>query len=276
MPRLPRCRRICNAPRVNRFGPCDAAESNPILLTLDEYEVIRLVDLEQQTHEQCAAQMDISRSTVQEIYESARRKLAACLVYGKPLHITGGNVRICSGQEQRYGNCRRAGTCNQPGQDNICGKSGVDGACCSSNLTSDQKGDIIMRIAVTYENGQIFQHFGHTEQFKIYDVADGQIVREAVVDTNGSGHGALAGFLMQLGVDALICGGIGGGAQMALAEVGIRLFGGVSGDADAAVNALIAGNLGYNPDVHCDHHDHEHGEGGHSCGNHGCGNHGCH
>ena len=239
MPRPPRCRRICNAPRVERFGPCDAAESDPILLTLDEYEVIRLVDLEQQTHEQCAAQMDISRSTVQEIYESARRKLAACLVYGKPLHITGGNVRIC-------------------------------------NLTSDQKGDIIMRIAVTYENGQIFQHFGHTEQFKIYDVADGQIVREAVVDTNDSGHGALAGFLMQLGVDALICGGIGGGAQMALAEVGIRLFGGVSGDADAAVNALIAGNLGYNPDVHCDHHDHEHGEGGHSCGNHGCGNHGCH
>ena len=239
MPRPPRCRRICNAPRVERFGPCDAAESDPILLTLDEYEVIRLVDLDQQTHEQCAAQMDISRSTVQEIYESARRKLAACLVYGKPLHITGGNVRIC-------------------------------------NLTSDQKGDIIMRIAVTYENGQIFQHFGHTEQFKIYDVADGQIVREAVVDTNGSGHGALAGFLMQLGVDALICGGIGGGAQMALAEVGIRLFGGVSGDADAAVNALIAGNLGYNPDVHCDHHDHEHGEGGHSCGNHGCGNHGCH
>ena len=252
MPRPPRCRRICNAPRVVRFGPCDAAESDPILLTLDEYEAIRLVDLEQQTHEQCAAQMDISRSTVQEIYESARRKLAACLVHARPLRITGGNVRICNGQEQRYGNC------------------------CTFHLTSDQKGDIIMRIAVTYENGQIFQHFGHTEQFKIYDMADGQIVREAVVDTNGSGHGALAGFLMQLGVDALICGGIGGGAQMALAEVGIRLFGGVSGDADAAVNALIAGNLGYNPDVHCDHHDHEHGEGGHSCGNHGCGNHGCH
>lgn len=276
MPRPPRCRRICNAPRVNRFGPRDAAESDPILLTLDEYEVIRLVDLEQQTHEQCAAQMDISRSTVQEIYENARRKLAACLVYGKPLHITGGNVRICNGQEQQYGSCHRVDTCDRPGPDETCGKPGIDSACCTFHLTSDQKGDIIMRIAVTYENGQIFQHFGHTEQFKIYDVADGQIVREAVVDTNGSGHGALAGFLMQLGVDALICGGIGGGAQMALAEVGIRLFGGVSGDADAAVNALIAGNLGYNPDVHCDHHDHEHGEGGHSCGNHGCGNHGCH
>ena len=285
MPRPPRCRRICSAPRVERFCPCDVAESAPILLTLDEYEVIRLVDLKLQTHEQCAAQMDISRSTVQEIYENARRKLAACLVYGKPLHITGGNVRICSGQEQRSESCDRAGTCDRAGQDDTggtpgvgsaCGSAGKSGTCCTSGLTSDHKGDIIMRIAVTYENGQIFQHFGHTAQFKIYDVANGEIVRAEVVDTNGSGHGALAGFLMQLGVDALICGGIGGGAQMALAEVGIRLFGGVSGDADAAVNALIAGNLGYNPDVHCDHHDHEHGEGGHSCGSHGCGNHGCH
>ena len=316
MPRPPRCRRICSAPRVERFCPCDVAESAPILLTLDEYEVIRLVDLEEKTHEQCATQMDISRSTVQEIYENARRKLAACLVYGKPLHITGGNVRICrgqeqqseschraeacdragqditggnvqicSGQKQRSESCDRAGTCDRAGQDgtggtpgvgSACGSAGKSGTCCTSGLTSDHKGDIIMRIAVTYENGQIFQHFGHTAQFKIYDVANGEIVRAEVVDTNGSGHGALAGFLMQLGVDALICGGIGGGAQMALAEVGIRLFGGVSGDADAAVNALIAGNLGYNPDVHCDHHDHEHGEGGHSCGSHGCGNHGCH
>ena len=276
MARPPRCRRICSTPKVDRFCPYDGAESDPILLTLDEYEVIRLVDLEQQTHEQCAAQMDISRSTVQEIYEVARRKLAACLVYGKPLHITGGNVRICNGQEQLYGTCHQAGPCHRAGGGNADDGSVAIDTRSTSHFTSDQKGEITMRIAVTYENGQIFQHFGHTEQFKIYDVADGQIVRADVVDTNGSGHGALAGFLMQLGVDALICGGIGGGAQMALAEVGIRLFGGVSGDADAAVNALIAGNLGYNPNVHCDHHDHAHGEGEHNCGNHGCGNHGCH
>ena len=91
MPRPPRCRRICDAPQVDRFCPNGSEDVEPILLTLDEYEVIRLVDLEQQTHEQCAAQMDISRSTVQEIYEGARRKIAACLVHGKPLHITGGN-----------------------------------------------------------------------------------------------------------------------------------------------------------------------------------------
>ena len=130
-----------------------------------------------------------------------------------------------------------------------------------------------MRIAVTYENGEIFQHFGHTEQFKIYDVRDGKIIASEVVDTNGSGHGALAGVLSALKVDALICGGIGGGAQMALEAAGIRLYGGVSGSADAAAEALAAGKLDFNPDVRCDHHDH-HGE-GHICGSHGCGSHTC-
>ena len=136
-----------------------------------------------------------------------------------------------------------------------------------------------MKIAVTYENGQIFQHFGHTEQFKIYTAEDGKIINSEVVDTNGSGHGALAGLLSALGVDALICGGIGGGAQMALREAGIRLFGGVNGNADEAVNAFINGTLGYNPDVKCNHHhhdeghscgEHHHHEEGHSCGG-GCG-----
>ena len=131
-----------------------------------------------------------------------------------------------------------------------------------------------MKIAVTYENGEVFQHFGHTEQFKIYEVAEGKVLSSRVVGTDGAGHGALAGFLSRNGVQALICGGIGGGAQAALAEAGIALYGGVSGDADSAVEALLAGNLGYDPNVHCDHHDHEHGE-GHSChgGDHDCGGH---
>ena len=115
-----------------------------------------------------------------------------------------------------------------------------------------------MRIAVTYENGQIFQHFGHTETFKIYDVENNQITSSEVVSTNGSGHGALAGVLTALKADVLICGGIGGGAQTALAAAGIKLYGGVSGSADEAVNAFLAGNLNFNPDVHCSHHDHEH------------------
>lgn len=133
-----------------------------------------------------------------------------------------------------------------------------------------------MKIAVTYENGQIFQHFGHTKAFKIYNVEDNKVVSSDVVDTNGSGHGALAGLLRILGVNILICGGIGGGAQSALKDAGIALYGGVSGDADTAVAEYLAGTLMFNPNVKCSHHDHEHGEGQHTCGNHGCGSHSCH
>ena len=127
-----------------------------------------------------------------------------------------------------------------------------------------------MKIAVTYENGSIFQHFGHTEQMKIYDIENGQIVREQIADTTGSGHGALAGFLSARQVDVLICGGIGGGAQAALAQAGIKLCGGVTGSADEAVKAFLAGCLNYNPDAHCDHHSHDHHSG--HCGEdkHGC------
>ena len=103
MPRPQRCRRICAMPKVDIFYPEGGQSSKTIRLTLDEYETIRLVDLEQKTHEQCAVQMDVSRSTVQEIYESARAKVAVCLVYGRQLVIAGGNYRICKGTE--YCNC---------------------------------------------------------------------------------------------------------------------------------------------------------------------------
>lgn len=133
-----------------------------------------------------------------------------------------------------------------------------------------------MKIAVTYDDGNIFQHFGHTAQFKVYEAENGQIISARVISTNGSGHGALATLLADLQVDTLICGGIGAGAQNALAQAGIKLYGGVVGSADEAVAALLSGKLEFNPDVHCSHHDHEHGE--HHCGaHHTCGghNHGC-
>ena len=129
-----------------------------------------------------------------------------------------------------------------------------------------------MRIAVTYENGQVFQHFGLTKQFKVYDIQNGQVVDSKVLDTNGSGHGALAGILKVLHVDALICGGIGGGAQMALNAAGIEICGGVKGEADEAIAKYIAGELDYSAEANCDHHDHEHG---HDCHDHDCGEHDC-
>ena len=116
-----------------------------------------------------------------------------------------------------------------------------------------------MRIAVTYDNGNVFQHFGRTEQFKIYEVENGKIVSAEIMGTNGIGHEALAELLAEHSIDALICGGMGQGAKDALAEAGIDVCAGAEGDTDAAVAAFLRGEL-ENTGVNCDHHDH-HGEG---------------
>ncbi|MBR6707679.1 MAG: DUF134 domain-containing protein [Clostridia bacterium] len=244
MPRPVRCRRIERLPVYRSFSPDDISTEESVRMTVDEYEALRLLDAEGLTQEACAARMNIARTTVTAIYDGARKKVADALVHGKRLLITGG--------------------------------------CCEFEpIEIDQdimkKGSSTMRIAVTYENGDIFQHFGHSEQFKLYDAENGKIVSEQIVSTNGSGHGALAGFLEAAKVDALICGGIGMGAQMALADAGIRLFAGVQGDADKAAKALAEGDLKYDPDAHCDHHGHSHeGECGHHHPEGECGHGRCH
>lgn len=227
-------------PLFRSFSPDDvhvqSAES--VRMTVDEYEALRLLDDEGLTQEACAARMNVARTTVTAIYESARKKVAQALVHGKRLLITGG--------------------CCEFGPVEI-------------NQNIREKGTESMRIAVTYENGEIFQHFGHTEAFKLYDVEDGKIVGEQIVSTNGSGHGALAGFLNAAKADALICGGIGMGARMALADAGIKLYPGAHGSCDEAAKALAEGNLEYDPDAHCDHHEHHDGDCGHEqCGEHHC------
>lgn len=244
-------------PRCERFGPKNMGmgDLEIIQLTVDEFETIRLIDSEGLTQEQCALQMNVARTTAQAIYNSARTKIAECLIYEKELRIEGGVYELCNGKTKR---CGRSCPYKEPKEQE------------SDNHQWKEKKK--MKVAVTYENGQIFQHFGHTEQFKLYDVEDGQVTASVIADTNGSGHGALAGFLQQAGVDTLICGGIGGGAQQALSEAGIRLFGGVSGDADQAVAMLLAGNLVYNPEVMCSHHGEGHGD---TCKEHGCGEHHC-
>ncbi len=253
MPRPQKCRRVCHYPEHLTFGPLDDDGSRgEIALRVDEYETIRLIDGEGMSQEQCCTFMGVSRTTVQQIYASARKKLAQALVEGLTIRIGGGDIRLCDGSGFHCGGCYK--------QEFV-----------------KPKGAYQMRIAVTYCNGEIFQHFGHTEQFKVYDVQDGKIVASEVVDTNGSGHGALAGVLTALNADVLICGGIGGGAQMALAAAGIKLYGGVSGNADQAVQALAEGRLEFNPNVRCNHHGehHHHHEEGHTCGSHGCGSHNC-
>lgn len=122
-----------------------------------------------------------------------------------------------------------------------------------------------MKIAVTFDNEMIFQHFGHTENFKIYNIENGKTIKTSILSTNGNAHGALADILKKENVDTLICGGIGTGAQNALSKINIKLYGGVTGNADKAVEDLLADKLSFNQNVECNHNeDHHHGN-DHSC-----------
>lgn len=263
-------RKVCRLPACRRFEPETPGSTAEIRLTVEEYEALRLMDLEEYTQAECAQTMGIARTTVQSIYASARRKVSRMLVEGRPLVIGGGAYRLCP---EREAQCSCGGCARRRAR--------------HASLAVQERKESVMRIAATYENGEIFQHFGHTAQFKLFDTENGKIVSTQVVDTQGSGHGALAGFLRANGVEVLICGGIGAGAQNALAEAGIQLYAGVRGSADVAAMALLAGKLNASQGATCDHHHEEghdcgaHGEGhdcgahgeGHSCGHHGCGSH---
>lgn len=240
MSRTPKLRKIRSFPDYYSFIPEDAEGENleNIEMSLDEFETMRLLDHEGFNQEECASRMGVARTTVTAMYENARKKLVSAVVEGKRLRITGGNIEI-----DRSGSHLR--------------------------IYANEKGDRIMRVAVTYDNGNVFGHFGRTEQFKVYDIEEGKVVDSRILGTNGEGCGALAGILNLANADALICGGIGGGAQRALQEAGIKLYAGVSGNADEAVEAFIAGTLEAGSEANCDHHDHAHGE-GESCGHGGC------
>lgn len=232
-------KRVCRLPIYPEFVTKGKEETrNRLILSVEEFETLRLLDYLGMTQEQCARQMEVGRATVQTLYTEARKKVARFLVEGADLLIEGGNYELCPHK-----------------------------ACDREN---EEKGVFQMKIAVTYQNGMVFQHFGHTEQFKVYTVEDGKVVSAEIVDTNGQGHGALAGFLRTYDVDTLICGGIGGGARNALAEAGIELFPGAVGNADEQVESFLTGKLSYDPHTQCSHHDHGHE---HTCGNHGCGGH---
>ncbi len=253
MPRPSKEKRVCRMPKCREFTAVSEGNQDletalksravGIFMTVEEYECIRLIDYSGLTQEECSRQMGASRATIQGLYASARKKLARFLVEASRLTISGGDFTVCPGGEGQV-SCKNRSAC--------------------------RKGEQYMKIAVTYENGQVFQHFGHTEQFKIYETENGKVISSEVVGTDGVGHGALAGFLRDRGVDVLICGGIGGGARNALSDAGIRLYPGACGDADAQVESFLDGSLNYAPDTQCSHHGGHHEDGG--CrGHHGDG-----
>ena len=130
-----------------------------------------------------------------------------------------------------------------------------------------------MIVAVTYENGKVFQHFGHTKQLKIYDIEDNNIKQERIIEVNENGHGALVELLSNNEVQILICGGIGSGAKEGLEKANIKFYGGVLGDADNVVKNLLNKKLKYNENAHCEYHEYNE----HSCNEHKCNEdkHGC-
>ena len=245
MARPQRPKRVCKEPEYNVFTPKNG-NGQYIVLSVDEYETIRLIDLEGKSREECADQMDIARTTAQAIYNSARSKLAQCLVDGYELRIEGGSFSLCDGAV-RCSHCSKWQN----------GKFKID---------IDEKTEGIMRIAVTFEDGNVFQHFGRTQCFKIFEVEGKEIVKATLYGSNGAGHGALAGLLKDAQVDVLICGGLGQGALNALNQAGIEVIAGASGNVDDNVQAYLDGNL-VSTGSNCNHHDH--GE-GHVCGDHGC------
>lgn len=255
MPRPCKFRRICSKPSCRGFIPESNTETGTaIVMSLDEYETLRIIDHENKTQQECAIQMNVARTTVTAIYERARSKLAACLVEARPLRIEGGDYELCRGGLKVC-----AGHCHHRHK------------CCK---TSDnvRKKENSMKIAVAYVNGLIFQHFGKAENFKLYEIENDKVVSTSIIGNEGQGHGALVEVLKDKGVDTLICGGIGQGAQNMLADAGIKVYGGIQGDADTAVRKLLDSTLDYDPNVACSHHEHHDGSDS-GCGSHGCGHH---
>lgn len=234
--RREKLRRVGIIPEYRGFTPDGLASGDAINMTVDELEVLRLCDLGGLSQEEVAQHMGIARATVAAICSRAHRKVANALVNGRAIVIEGGNIAYSP---------ITTTTAAWPAKE-------VD----------------TMRVATTYDNGNIFMHFGRSEQFKIYDIQDGKVLNEQVVGTGGTGHGALAGLLANGGVDTLICGGIGGGAINALTQAGITVYAGAQGSCDACVEALIADTLAQAGEATCDCHGHDH-ELGESCGCHG-------
>lgn len=240
MPRKPGPKIIRAMPAARIFLPSSYPPDDArggIFLLLEEWEALRLVDYAGMEQSQAARSMGISRQSVQMLVSSARGKLARAVVEGLALRIQG--------------------------ESNLTNK----------NDTLSMKRNSTMKIAVTAQNDQVFPHFGRTPEFYVVSAENGKIIEEGTLPAPAEGHGALVGFLVEQGTDALICGGVGGGAVNSLRAAGIQIYAGAAGPVKEQVLSLLSGHLPQQGEANCDHHD-EHGHGhGHGHGGEGCGHH---
>lgn len=212
MARAKRKRIVRDLPEYVAFLPDGIPPVGEVVMGVDEFEAVRLLDYEHLSQKECAERMGIARTTVTAIYESARAKVADSLVNGRRLVIAGGSIRLHE-----------------------------DGAPPAVKVPKKPEG--VTRLALPVAEGAVFQHFGRTEAFLLVDCADGRVLGRTTVSTGVVRHAALSGFLADCCVDVVICGGIGSAAQSMLAAAHIRFCGGQSGDADKCIDDWLAGRL---------------------------------
>ena len=233
---------ICSGAVARRLGISDAAVSQHMRVLRDA----GLVTSERRGY---FTHYSVDRGAVEDLAVFLR---GMC---GWERHPCDPDLEGCTAD--RRGRCtaeKRAGGCPR------CG----GGRCPGCTVSAQAKGDS-MKVAVTYENGEVFQHFGRTQQFKVYEIEDGKVLSSEVVGNDGKGHGELVGVLRGLGVTALICGGLGMGARQGLEASGIRVCSGNSGSADEAAARFADGTLEIRSEATCDHHGEDHQCG---CGRH--------
>ncbi len=249
MPRPIKMRRICGCRHAGVHTGAVA-----IHLSAAEFEALRLSDLEEIPQSSAAERMAVSRGTFQRLLYAGHRKTAFALAANRPLTVDAPDSAV----ETVQSGCANSDRCR------YCYRK-------LSYTTLHSTGENIMRIAVTSENGQVFQHFGHTPEFSIFEIEDQRIAGMKTESTGDSGHEELVRFLADRQVEILLAGGIGAGAQNALAEANIKLVGGVSGDVVEAVGNYLKGTLHPRCDFQCK--GHQHGPTSHDCAHHCHGGH---
>lgn len=237
MPRPPKPRNVCRIPGARRYGPCLPGPNDEpqVLLTIDEFEAIRLIDLEGYTQEEAAKQMDVARTTIQRISDLARKKIASAIVNGRFLAIEGGPFRL-RGHDFAVN--------NRPAR--------------LKKKILPEKGAKMKRIAMALDAGKTVDHFGHCHTFAIYDVNEGKIEKTESLPNPPHQPGFLPGFLAEQGVDVVITGSIGVNARNMLTAFGIETICGAVGKEDKVISEFLANKLVSN-DVFCQGHGlHEH------------------
>ena len=223
MPRPRKCRKVCCFPHNPGFTPLNSKpDGEAVILAVDEYEAIRLIDREGYSQEQCGAYMAVSRATVQQIYTSARKKLADALVEGRPLKIEGGDYRICEGDEQ-YCGCHGCGQCSWPRQ---------------------QTGGSQMKIAIPLDENEkdVCVSFGRAPFYLFSEDGKTEILKNPAADAEGGAGIKAAQFLVDQAATALITIRCGQNAANVFQAAGITIYEAKKGCTAAENLALLADN----------------------------------